>query len=62
MSSVSISKGDQFAEFLAIAPNNRIPASLIRRPEGQPISVFESAQSCNLGRRTSDLSHDEGAR
>ncbi|MFZ3359729.1 MAG: glutathione binding-like protein [Xanthobacteraceae bacterium] len=42
---VNISKGDQFKpEFLAIAPNNRIPAIVDRAPAdgGKPISVFES--------------------
>jgi len=42
---VNISKGDQFKpEFLAIAPNNRIPAIIDRAPAGggKPISVFES--------------------
>ncbi len=42
---VNISKGDQFKpEFLAIAPNNRIPAIVDRAPKdgGAPISVFES--------------------
>ena len=41
---VNISKGDQFKpEFLAIAPNNRIPAIVDRAPAdgGKPISVFE---------------------
>ncbi len=43
---VNISKGDQFKpEFLAISPNNRIPAIVDRNPKdgGKPISVFESA-------------------
>lgn len=42
---VNISKGDQFKpEFLAIAPNNRIPAIVDHAPAGggAPISVFES--------------------
>jgi GST-like protein len=42
---INISKGEQFKpEFLAIAPNNRIPAILDRAPTvgGAPISVFES--------------------
>ena len=42
---VNISAGDQFKpEFLAIAPNNRIPAIVDTAPTdgGAPISVFES--------------------
>lgn len=42
---VDIGKGEQFTkEFLAIAPNNRIPAIIDRAPKdgGAPISVFES--------------------
>jgi GST-like protein len=42
---VDISKGDQFApEFLAISPNNRMPAIIDHAPAdgGAPISVFES--------------------
>src|SRR3954469_19315638 len=42
---VQIGKGEQFKpEFLAISPNNRIPAMVDHEPKGgaKPISVFES--------------------
>jgi GSH-dependent disulfide-bond oxidoreductase len=42
---VNISNGEQFKpEFLAISPNNRIPAIVDHKPKdgGAPISVFES--------------------
>jgi glutathione S-transferase/GST-like protein len=41
---VNIGKGDQFKpEFLAISPNNRMPAIVDPNgPDGQPISIFES--------------------
>lgn len=42
---VDISAGDQFKpEFLAISPNNRMPAIIDREPAdgGEPIAVFES--------------------
>ncbi|MCL6284388.1 glutathione S-transferase N-terminal domain-containing protein [Ruegeria sp. 2012CJ41-6] len=41
---VDIGKGDQFKpEFLAIAPNNRMPAITDPTgPEGKPVSIFES--------------------
>lgn len=42
---VNISKGDQFKpEFLAISPNNKIPAIVDRAPAdgGAPIPIFES--------------------
>jgi GST-like protein len=42
--SVNIGKGDQFKpEFLAISPNNKMPAIVDPNgPDGRPISVFES--------------------
>ena len=42
---VNIGKGEQFKpDFLAVSPNNRIPAILDRKPKdgGAPIQVFES--------------------
>ena len=44
---INIGKGEQFAkDFLAISPNNRIPAMIDHEPPGggAPISVFESGE------------------
>jgi GST-like protein len=52
---VDISKGDQFKpEFLAISPNNRMPAIVDHGgPGGKPISIFESGAILQyLGRKT----------
>jgi GST-like protein len=53
---VDIRKGEQFRpDFLAISPNNRMPAIVDPEgPGGQPISVFESAAILQyLGRKSS---------
>jgi GST-like protein len=55
---VNISAGDQFKpEFLAISPNNKMPAILDPDgPDGRPISVFESgAILAYLARKTGQL-------
>src|SRR5438477_4188009 len=51
---VNIARGDQFKpEFLAISPNNRMPAIIYPQgPGGRPISVFESGAILSyLGRK-----------
>ena len=50
---VNISKGEQFRpEFLAISPNNRMPAIVDQKPKdgGKPISVFEFGRHSSLPR------------
>jgi GSH-dependent disulfide-bond oxidoreductase len=58
VSAVNIAKGDQFKpEFLAISPNNRMPAIVDHDgPGGRPISIFESGAILQyLGRKTGKL-------
>ena len=60
---VDISKGEQFTpEFLAIAPNNRMPAIVDPHgPGGRPISVFESGAILQyLGRKTGTFYPSDG--
>jgi GST-like protein len=55
---VDIGKGDQFKpEFLAISPNNKIPAIVDEEgPGGKPLAVFESgAVLLYLGEKTGKL-------
>jgi GST-like protein len=63
---VNIGRGDQFEpEFLAISPNNRMPAIIDPDgPGGEPISIFESGAILQyLGRKTGKFyPEDERAR
>jgi len=63
---VNIGQGEQFRpEFLAISPNNRMPAIIDPEgPGGQPISVFESGAILQyLGRKTGQFyGQDERSR
>jgi glutathione S-transferase len=55
---VAIGKGEQFKpEFLAISPNNRVPAIIDHEgPGNKPISVFESGAILQyLGRKTGEF-------
>jgi GSH-dependent disulfide-bond oxidoreductase len=63
---VNIGKGEQFkAEFLAISPNNRIPAMVDHDPPGggKPLSVFESgAMLVYLAEKTGQFLPNEPAK
>ncbi len=61
---VDIGKGEQFEpDFLAIAPNNRMPAIVDNDgPDGEPISVFESGAIMQYLARKHGQFYGEGPR